>query len=141
MTRICSRQLPNPLETKAGKVDATVTGTFPNKYFSKKATVTVTPVLKFNGQEAKGAPEVFQGEKVVGNNKTISYKTGGTYTMKPSFAYTPEMSQSELYLQFDVAQKKKKYQIPEVKVADGTIATSEFGIYHAASELAPRSYP
>lgn len=36
---------PNPLVEKAGKVDATITGTFPVKYFSKNATVTVTPVM------------------------------------------------------------------------------------------------
>ena len=29
---------PNPLELKGGKVDATITGTFPVKYFSKNAT-------------------------------------------------------------------------------------------------------
>ena len=34
---------PNPLETHAGKVPATVNGTFPEKYMKKKAVVTVTP--------------------------------------------------------------------------------------------------
>ena len=41
---------PNPLEVKGGKVDATITGTFPVKYFSKNATLTVTPVLTFEGR-------------------------------------------------------------------------------------------
>jgi len=54
---------PNPLEEKGGKVDATVTGTFPVKYFNKKAVVTVTPVMKFNGEEVKAQSSVFQGEK------------------------------------------------------------------------------
>ena len=35
---------PNPLEVKGGKIEATITGTFPVKYFTKNATVTVTPV-------------------------------------------------------------------------------------------------
>ena len=30
---------PNPLEVKGGKVDATITGTFPVKYFNKNAIV------------------------------------------------------------------------------------------------------
>lgn len=116
---------PNPLEVKAGKVNATITGTFPVKYFAKKATVTVTPVLKFNGTEVKGTPVVFQGEKVVGNDKSISYKAGGSYSMNASFNYVPEMAVSELYLEFSVQTKKKTYTIPSVKVADGIIATSE----------------
>ena len=42
---------PNPLEVKGGKVDATITGTFPVKYFNKRAVLTVTPVLKFEGKK------------------------------------------------------------------------------------------
>lgn len=116
---------PNPLEVKGGKVDATITGTFPVKYFNKNAVVTVTPVLKFEGKEVKGAAVVFQGEKVKGNDKTIAFKTGGNYSLKTSFDYVPEMAKSELYLEFNIVQKKKTYQIPSVKVADGVIATSQ----------------
>ena len=116
---------PNPLEVKGGKVDATITGTFPVKYFNKRAVLTVTPVLKFEGKEVKGTPVVFQGEKVKGNDKTIAFKAGGNYTVKASFDYVPEMAKSELYLEFSVVQKKKTYQIPSVKVADGIIATSQ----------------
>lgn len=116
---------PNPLEEKGGKVDATVTGTFPVKYFNKKAIVTVTPVMKFNGEEVKAQSSVFQGEKILDNNQSIGYKAGGTYTMKPSFFYIPEMAKSELYLNFSVVQKKKTYDLPAVKVGDGVLATSE----------------
>lgn len=117
---------PNPLEAKAGKVDATVTGTFPVKYFNKNAVVTVTPVLKMsNGESVKGTPGVYQGEKVIGNDQTISYKGGGTYTLDVSFDYVPAMAVSELFLEFDVAVKKKNYELQPVKVADGVISTSE----------------
>jgi tetratricopeptide (TPR) repeat protein len=116
---------PNPLEVKGGKIDATVTGTFPVKYFNKNAVVTVTPVLKFEGKEVKGTPVVYQGEKVKGNDKTIAFKTGGNLSLKTSFSYVPEMAKSELYLEFNVVQKRKTYQIPSVKVADGVIATSQ----------------
>ncbi len=131
---------PNPLEVKGGKVDATITGTFPVKYFTKKATVTVTPVLKFEGKEVKGTPVTFQGEKIVGNDQTISYKLGGTYTLKASFDYVPEMAKSELYLEFNVVTKKKTYQIPSVKIADGVIATSQLAST-SASEMAPVIIP
>ena len=68
---------------------------------------------------------MFQGEKVQGNNQTISYKAGGTYTMKASFDYVPEMAKSELYLDFKIKKGSKEYTIPSVKIADGVIATSE----------------
>jgi Flp pilus assembly protein TadD len=125
---------PNPLEVKGGKVDATITGTFPVKYFNKKAVVTVTPVLKFAGKEIKGTPSVFQGEKVVGNDQAIPYKAGGTYTMKVSFDYTPEMIVSQLYLEFSIVTGKKTYQIPSVKVADGIIATSQLASTSSSSK-------
>ena len=116
---------PQVLEAVGGKVPATINGKFPEKYFNKKAVVEVTPVLKWNGGEAKGQPATFQGEKVEGNVQTISYKMGGSYTMKTSFDYVPEMAKSELYLEFKATIGKKVVTIPAVKVADGVISTSE----------------
>ena len=116
---------PQVLEAVGGKVPATINGKFPEKYFNKKAVVGVTPVLKWNGGEAKGQPATFQGEKVEGNDQTISYKMGGSYTMKTSFDYVPEMAKSELYLEFKATIGKKVVTIPAVKVADGVISTSE----------------
>ena len=77
---------PTPLEAVGGQVPATINGTFPNKYMKKKAQVTVTPVLKYEGGEAVGQSSTFQGEMVEGNGTTIQYKVGGTYTMKTNFA-------------------------------------------------------
>jgi len=74
---------PNPLETEAGQVTATINGTFPEKFMKKKAVVKVIPELQYlkNGQlqVVKGQPATFQGEKVLGNNQTISYKLGGLH--------------------------------------------------------------
>ena len=116
---------PQVLEAVGGKVPATINGKFPEKYFNKKAVVEVTPVLKWNGGEAKGQPATFQGEKVEGNDQTISYTMGGSYTMQTSFDYVPEMAKSELYLEFKATIGKKVVTIPAVKVADGVISTSE----------------
>ena len=116
---------PQVLEAVGGKVPATINGKFPEKYFNKKAIVEVTPVLKWEGGEAKGQSAVFQGEKVEGNEQTISYKMGGSYTMKTSFDYVPEMAKSELYLEFKATIGKKTVEIPAVKIADGVISTSE----------------
>ena len=116
---------PEVLEAVGGKVPVTINGKFPEKYMKKNATVEVTPVIRWNGGEAKGQPATFQGEKVEGNGQTISYKMGGNYTMKASFDYVPEMAKSELYLDFKITRGSKVYTIPSVKIADGVIATSE----------------
>ena len=118
--------IPNPLETQAGEVPATINGTFPEKYMNKKAVVTVIPELRYaDGQVAKGQGATFQGEKVMGNDQTISYKVGGRYTMKTAFDYVPDMQKSEMYLTFDARVGNKKCNVPAVKVANGVIATSE----------------
>lgn len=116
---------PTPLEAVGGEVPATINGTFPVKYMKKKAVVTVTPVLKYNGKEVAGQSATFQGEKVEDNNTSISYKLGGTYTMKTTFAYENGMEQSDLYARFDAKLGKKKVSVPEVKIGYGVVTTSE----------------
>lgn len=135
---------PNPLETQAGQVPATINGTFPEKYMKKKAVVTVTPELRYaDGQVAKGNSATFQGEKVMGNDQTISYKVGGRYTMKTAFNYVPDMQKSEMYLTFDARIGKKQQKVPAVKVANGVVATSELYKKTLASEsgiIAPDTF-
>ena len=135
---------PNPLESQGGKVPATINGSFPEKYMKKKAVVTVTPELRYaDGQVAKGNSATFQGEKVMGNDQTISYKVGGRYTMKTAFDYVPDMQKSEMYLTFDARIGKKQCDVPAVKVANGVIATSELYKKTLASEsgvIAPDTF-
>ena len=116
---------PTPLEAVGGQVPATINGTFPVKYMKKKAQVTVTPVLKYQGGEVEGQSASFQGEKVEGNATTINYKAGGTYAMKTSFAFIEPMLSSELYARFDAKLGKKTVSIPEVKIGYGVVATSQ----------------
>ena len=134
---------PNPLETVGDQVPATINGRFPEKYMKTKATVTVTPVLRYANGQATGTPATFQGEKVEGNNQTISYRIGGNYTMKTNFQYVPDMQKSELYLQFEAKKGKKTYNVPEVKVADGVLATSALvnrTVKSATAAFAPDAY-
>ena len=116
---------PGTLELKGGKVAADITGTFPAKKFAKKGVLVVTPVLKYNGQEALGEPVTYVGEKAKENGKTVSYKNGGTYSQHFEVTYVPEMKESELYLRFDARIGKKVINIPDVKIADGVITTPE----------------
>lgn len=123
---------PNPLEAEGGQVQATINGMFPEQYMNRKAVITVTPELRFmkNGmqQTVQGPSATFQGEKVMGNDQTISYLLGGHYSMKTSFPYEAAMQQSDLYLTFDARLGNKAVKVPAVKIAEGVIATSE--LYH-----------
>lgn len=136
--------VPNPLETQAGKVDATITAVFPEKYMKRKAVVTVIPELRYGkGLVSTGVKNTFQGEKVKGNHQQVSYRLGGRYTLKTSFNYVPEMQQSDLYLAFEARKGKKVVKIPAVKVANGIIATSELYkqvIFVDGGCLAPDSF-
>ena len=116
---------PSPLQQKGGKVDATITGMFPAKKFAKKGVLVVTPVLKFGDQEVLGKPVTYVGESAKENGKTVNFKGGGKYSQSCSFDYVPEMKKSELYLRFKATVGKKELEIPDLKVADGVMATSE----------------
>ena len=116
---------PSPLEAQQGKVPATVSGVFPQKYMNKKAVVTVVPELRYNdGQVAQGQSVTFQGEKVRGNDQTISYQMGGRYTMKTNFDYL-DCNKADMYLTFNARIGNKQVTVPDVRVAEGVLATSE----------------
>ena len=137
---------PNPLETQAGQVPATINGMFPEKYMKKKAVVTVIPELRYtlNGKEVRqqGATATFQGEKVEGNDQTISYLVGGRYTMKTNFKYEG-VKTADMYLTFDARIGNKAVKVPEVKVAYGILATSELyktTLKNAQAAIAPDAF-
>ena len=115
---------PQPLEAIGGEVPVTINATFPAKWFNKNAVVTVTPVLRYATGETWGTSYTFQGEKVKANNQIVSYSTGGNATMRSKFEYKPAMKQSELFLTFEAKIKNKTVKLPDVKIAEGVIATS-----------------
>ncbi|HAR39387.1 MAG: hypothetical protein A2W86_12945 [Bacteroidetes bacterium GWD2_45_23] len=115
---------PSPMETVGNQIPVTVNGTFPEKWFHKNAIVTITPILKYGNSELAGTPFSYQGENISGNRVTISNSRGGNFTITSAFPYSPEMLTSELYLRFDGKIKNKQSILPDLKVADGVIATS-----------------
>lgn len=116
---------PGVLEVVGSEIPVTVDGKFPAKVFNKKSVLTVTPVLKYEGGEALAEPVTFQGEKVRGNDRVISYDNGGSFKTRMAFEYIPAMEDAELYLRFVVNKGNKTYGLPDVKIADGCIATSQ----------------
>ncbi len=113
---------PAVLEAVAGKIDATVSVTYPADYFHPKAILEVTPVIVYEGGEAKMAPFTYQGEDVKDNYKVVPSE-GSTVTEKVSFDYVPGMEKSYLEFRGVVKYKNKAVEMPVKKVADGVNAT------------------
>lgn len=117
--------VPTPLETVGENVPATINGNIPAKFMLKNARVTATPVIRWSQDGFKaGEPYTIQGENVRANGQVVSYANGGTVTIPFSVEYQPEMAKSDLYLEFQVDQNGKVYQLPSVKVGYGVVATS-----------------
>lgn len=116
---------PEVLESHAGKVNFNIDTRYPAKYFSKKATVVATPVLKYGDGSTKFTPATVQGESVKDNNKVINYSSGGSVSYKDGVAYDKAMSISELYMNMTATQGKKSVEFKPVKLANGVLATSE----------------
>jgi len=115
---------PEVLETHAGKVEVTINGIFPEKYFDKKATLTATPVLKYAGGETSLAPVILQGENVRANNRIITYDAGGNFSYKDNFAFKDEMRLSDLVVRMQASKGSKTVELTPAMIAKGILATN-----------------
>ena len=121
-------------------VTVTIKGTFPEKYFDKKTTVTATPVLTYAGGETVfDKVQVLQGESVQANNKVITY-TGGDFTYTAAIPYKDAMKMSELVLRVKAVRGKKTLDFDPVKLADGVIATSTLVEKHGRAIMMKDNY-
>jgi len=83
---------PNPIEMHGDSVQFSVSGKFNPKLFGKKITMTITPVLKYNGAEKALKPVVLVGDKATGSGQKISFDKGGTFAYtSDKFDYEPGM--------------------------------------------------
>ena len=88
---------PDPLELHGDSVRITVNGVFPAKYFHKKANLSVTPVVRYNGGEKSLKELTLKGEKLEGSGQSISNKEGGKFSVSDRFLYVPGMENAENY--------------------------------------------
>ncbi len=115
---------PEILELHGGEVEVKINGEFPPKFFVKSAELTLTPMIVDGEKVIKELkPIKLQGEKVQANNKVISYDNGGDFAYTEKFAFEESMRKSELKLKITAAKGSKSVSLPEVKLADGVIAT------------------
>jgi tetratricopeptide (TPR) repeat protein len=115
---------PNPLEMHGDSISVTVKGKYPAKYFGKKVALTINPKMKWNGGEKALKPITVYGEKAKdAKGTTVKYKEGGSFSYTDKIAYQPEMRNADLYYSATGQVKSKTKEMPEKKIADGTIVT------------------
>ncbi len=117
---------PSPLAVVGDKVDADITGTFPEKKFAKKGVLVVTPVLKCGDQEILGEPATYVGEKAKENGTVVNCNEGGTYRQHATFPYNSAMDKNtKLFLRFEAKVGKKEVELPDMLVAEGLNTTAK----------------
>jgi len=130
---------PKVLEEKGDMVDVEITGTVPAKYFHKNAAILMQPVLVYEGGQTLLTPFTLKGENVMGDGELIKTETGGTFSYKDTFKYSPEMNKSKLMIVplAYVAKKgtldskeailmgAKNAELADREIADGVLYTSE----------------
>jgi len=114
---------PDPLELHGDSVKIAVNGKFPEKFFHKKAELTITPVVKYAGGEKELKDIVFRGEKVEGGGNSISLREGGKFDANDRFVFVNGMEKSEVILRAKATYKSKSTPLPEYKLVEGTIVT------------------
>lgn len=115
---------PNPVEAHGDSITFSVSGKYPPKYFAKKAALTITPEIKYEGGARKFKPVVVVGEKSTANGTKINYKAGGSFSYtSDKVAYEKGMETSVINVTAVGAVKSKTKDFPAIKIADGAIIT------------------
>ena len=114
---------PDPLEDHADVVALDIKGNFPAKFFNKKALVTATPVLVFDGGETAFDPKTLQGESVQENNDVINFENGGSFSYSSTIPYSDGMQLSDLEIRLVGKIKETSVPFDPVKIAEGVIIT------------------
>lgn len=114
---------PNPAELHGDSIEISVNGSFPTKYFHKKISATVTPVLNYGDNSESYAPFFLKGEDSEAEGTVIKYESGGSFSYKAKVAYKPGMDVATIELKVVGEYKGKTKELDPREVGDGTIIT------------------
>ena len=115
---------PEPLIMRGSEVELSLTGTFPEKYFAKKAIIEATPVLVWDGGEAAFETQGFQGEDAAGNYTVVSYNSAKSFDYTASVPFEAGMEDgARLELRISGTMGSKSMDFAPVVLGDGVITT------------------
>ena len=115
--------VPNPMEMHADSIEIEVKGSFPTKYFNKKVSANIIPVMKYGDKEKEFKSFTLSGELSEVDGTKIKYEEGGSFTHTARIPYEDGMHKAELHLKVEGAYKSAKKILNSDKVADGTNIT------------------
>ncbi len=115
---------PEPLILQGNEVALSLSGTFPEKYFAKKAIIEATPVLVWDGGEAAFETQGFQGEDAAGNYMVVPFKSAKSFDYSASVPYQEGMEDgARLELRISGTMGSKSMDFAPVVLGDGVITT------------------
>jgi tetratricopeptide (TPR) repeat protein len=114
---------PNPVEMHGDSIAITFTGSFPEKYFNKKVSAVITPVLVYGEKSESFEPLKLKGEVSEEEGTVIKYESGGSFTHTAVMPYKDGMEDAIVELRTAGKYKEKTKDLDPRKVADGTIIT------------------
>jgi tetratricopeptide (TPR) repeat protein len=114
---------PNPVEMHGDTIAITFSGSFPEKYFNKKVSATITPLLVYGENSEAFEPLKLKGEVSEAEGTTIKYESGGSFSHATKIAYKEGMEDAIVELRVTGEYKEKTKDLDPRKVADGTIIT------------------
>ena len=115
---------PEPLIMRGGEVSLSLSGTFPEKYFAKKAIIEATPVLVWDGGEAAFKTQGFQGEDAAGNYTVVPFKSAKSFDYSATVTYQDGMEDgARLELRISGTMGSKSMDFEPVVLGDGVITT------------------
>ena len=118
---------PEPLVLRGSEVELNLSGTFPEKYFAKKAIIEATPVLVWEGGEAAFETQGFQGEDAAGNYTVVPFKTAKSFDYSAKVAYQEGMEDgARLELRISGSMGSKSMDFAPVVLGDGVITTQNW---------------
>lgn len=132
---------PSVMERHGNKVDVTVSGQIPENYFSSKAAMKLSPIIKYNGKSKVLEPIFLRGDKVSGDGQIITSE-GGTFSKDYTVNFEEGMEDAELILEplvflpkgtpvnedatnSNIQENFKAEDLPQKSLAEGTIITGQ----------------
>ena len=118
---------PEPLILRGSEVELNLSGTFPEKYFAKKAIIEATPVLVWDGGEAAFETQGFQGEDAAGNYTVVAFKSAKSFDYSASVPFEEGMEDgARLELRISGTMGSKTMDFAPVVLGDGVITTQNW---------------
>lgn len=114
---------PNPAEMHGDSIEISITGSFPEKYFNKKVSATITPVIVYGENSQEFTTFKLKGEDSEAEGTTINYEKGGSFSHTTKIAYKEGMETAIVELRAAGEYKGKTAELDPRKVADATIIT------------------